>query len=155
MEYKFVQGGAFNDSRGSVRFVNDFNMEAVKRFYLIKNANNEIIRGWRGHRYENRWFYVGSGSFLLYLVKIENWHEPDRTKEINRVMISATDNKVLHVPPGYGMAIKSLEYNSELITFADSIVENSDKDNFTWELGYFVNLREFEPKVQIHLNEKG
>lgn len=45
----FINGGSASDDRGSIRFVNEFDMTPVKRFYIIKNADTELIRGWRAH----------------------------------------------------------------------------------------------------------
>lgn len=40
-----IRGGIAKDHRGQIRFVNDFDMSLVKRFYIIKNADTEIVRG--------------------------------------------------------------------------------------------------------------
>src|SRR5690606_23447518 len=71
----FIHGGIAEDHRGSIRFVNDFDMAAVKRFYIIENKDTETIRGWRAHRIEQRWFYVLEGAFSLKAVKIDDWEE--------------------------------------------------------------------------------
>ncbi|KKX51752.1 hypothetical protein, partial [Sphingobacterium sp. IITKGP-BTPF85] len=65
----FIKGGIAKDGRGQIRFVNDFEMSLVKRFYIIKNLDLTLVRGWRAHRIEQRWFYVLSGSFAIDTVK--------------------------------------------------------------------------------------
>ena len=45
-----ITGGIAKDHRGQIRFVNDFDMTEVKRFYIITNKDTELIRGWRAHR---------------------------------------------------------------------------------------------------------
>ncbi|TJZ60116.1 hypothetical protein FAZ15_14640 [Sphingobacterium olei] len=134
-----IQGGIATDHRGSIRFVNDFDMSLVKRFYIIKNADLETVRGWRAHRIEQRWFYVLSGSFVVDLVQIDNWETPSPDLAIEREVIKATDQQVLHVPVGYGTAFRALEANSELLVFADYGIDNAKNDDYTWPVDFFVN----------------
>lgn len=135
-----IQGGIARDQRGQVRFVNDFDMEVVKRFYIIKNANTEIIRGWRAHKIEQRWFYVLSGSIDVSVIRIDNWESASRNLSVEKVSLSAHDLKVLHVPNGYGTAFKSISLDAELLVFADSSIHEAWKDDYTWNLEYFKNL---------------
>ena len=134
-----IKGGIAKDHRGQIRFVNDFDMSLVKRFYIIKNQNTELIRGWRAHRMEQRWFYVVSGSFELSLVKIDDWDNPSKTLKVEKLNIKADDQQVVHVPVGHGTAFKALEAGSELLVFADYGIDNAKNDDYTWPVDYFVN----------------
>lgn len=141
MENLFIiNGGVAKDQRGEIRFVNEFDMSLVKRFYIIKNSDVNLIRGWRAHRIEQRWFYCLSGAFTVNLVKIDDWSIPDRQLPIVKQVFNASDMKLLHVPPGYGTAFRALEPDSELLVFADHFIEHSSSDDYTWPTEYFVNL---------------
>jgi len=133
-----IQGGIAKDHRGQIRFVNDFDMTQVKRFYIIKNADTELVRGWRAHRMEQRWFYVLSGAFAVDLVKIDNWEQPSPELDVEKRVLRASDQQVLHVPVGYGTAFQALEPESELLVFADFGIDNAKSDDYTWPVGYFV-----------------
>ena len=137
-ELNFIQGGIAKDDRGQIRFVNEFDLSLVKRFYIIKNADTELIRGWRAHRIEQRWFYVLSGSFSVDLVKIDNWENPDPKLPIENVVLHAKDMKVMHVPAGYGTSFRALEEESELLVYADYPVSHASLDDYTWEEDYFL-----------------
>ncbi|WP_286862904.1 MULTISPECIES: WxcM-like domain-containing protein [Sphingobacterium] len=139
-ELSVIQGGVVKDQRGQIRFVNEFDMSLVKRFYIIKNADTELIRGWRAHRIEQRWFYVLSGGFKVDLVKIDNWGAPDQSLPIENVILNAVDMKVLHVPVGYGTAFRALEAESELLVYADYPITHAPMDDYTWEFDYFENV---------------
>ncbi|CAM3820681.1 WxcM-like domain-containing protein [Sphingobacterium prati] len=139
-ELGVFQGGIAKDERGQIRFVNDFDMSLVKRFYIIKNADTELIRGWRAHRIEQRWFYVLSGSFNVDLVKIDNWESPDQSLPVENVKLNAVDMKVLHVPVGYGTAFRALEADSELLVYADYPVTHAPLDDYTWKFDYFTMI---------------
>lgn len=136
-ELSFIQGGIAKDERGQIRFVNEFDMSLVKRFYIIKNTDTALIRGWRAHRIEQRWFYVLTGSFNIDLVKIDNWESPNPSLPIVNLILNATSMKVLHVPPGYGTAFRALDSNSELLVYADFPIAHAPLDDYTWGLDYF------------------
>ena len=46
MNEELIQGGLHTDARGVLRFCNDFDMSAVKRFYTIANSAEQPVRGW-------------------------------------------------------------------------------------------------------------
>lgn len=132
-----IIGGVAKDHRGQIRFVNDFDMTQVKRFYIIKNTGTELVRGWRAHRMEQRWFYVLSGSFAVDLIQIDNWENASPDLPIEKRILRADEQQVLHVPVGYGTAFQALESESELLVFADYSIENVKHDDYTWPLDYF------------------
>ncbi|SFS98730.1 WxcM-like, C-terminal [Sphingobacterium wenxiniae] len=135
----FIEGGVAKDHRGQIRFVNDFDMTLVKRFYIIKNTDTELIRGWRAHRIEQRWFYVLSGVFELDLVQIDEWDNASPELPIEKMVLKAEEQKVIHVPVGYGTAFRALEEGSELLVFADYGIDHAKNDDYTWPIDYFVN----------------
>lgn len=137
---KFIEGGIAKDARGQIRFVNDFDMSLVKRFYIIKNTDLELIRGWRGHKIEQRWFYVLSGAFKINIVKIDNWENANPNLAVNQHIITADDLKVLHVTAGYATAFQALKEDSELLVYSDYGIEHAQLDDYTWDLSYFRNL---------------
>ncbi|WP_367329746.1 hypothetical protein [Sphingobacterium multivorum] len=140
MELNTIQGGIAQDERGSIRFVNEFDMSLVKRFYIIRNADTELVRGWRGHKIEQRWFYVLSGEFSLDLVKIDNWAKPDQSLPVHNIILKACEMKVLNVPNGYATAFRALEQDSELLVYADYPLSHAVEDDFTWPLEYFKSI---------------
>ncbi|MHC8947783.1 WxcM-like domain-containing protein [Sphingobacterium hungaricum] len=134
-----IQGGEFTDDRGQIRFVNEFDMSRVKRFYIIKNKDTEFVRGWRAHRVEERWFYALSGSFIIDLVLIDNWNSASPDLPVRKYRLSSENQQIIHVPAGYGTAIQALESNSELLVFADHGIENAKNDDYTWPISFFIN----------------
>jgi len=138
-EITTIQGGIAEDHRGHIRFVNEFDMTQVKRFYIIKNKDTNLVRGWRAHRIEQRWFYVLSGSFSVDLIKIDNWENASPDLPMERRILQASDKQVLHVRAGHGTAFQALESESELLVFADYGIEHAKNDDYTWPEDYFVN----------------
>lgn len=134
-----IIGGVAKDHRGQIRFVNDFDMTQVKRFYIIKNADTELVRGWRAHRMEQRWFYVLSGAFSVDLVQIDDWDNASPDLCVEKKILKAEEQQVLYVPAGYGTAFQALEPESELVVFADYGIDNAKNDDYTWAEDFFVN----------------
>lgn len=139
-DYELITGGISKDTRGQIRYVNDFDMAPVKRFYIIKNKDVELIRGWRGHRIEQRWFYALSGTFVIYLIHIDNWEEASRDLPIGKIVLYAEKHNMLHIPNGYATAIKALVPNSELLIYADYDLTHAVNDDYTWALSYFEKI---------------
>lgn len=137
----FIQGGIAKDHRGQIRFVNEFDMSLIKRFYIIKNSDLELVRGWRAHRIEQRWFYVIHGSFELDFVKIDNWDNPSQGLEVEKLVLNTNDNKVLHIPAGYAVAFQAIEKESEILVFADHYLDHALNDDFTYSLDYFLKRK--------------
>lgn len=133
-----IKGGVAQDQRGHIRFVNDFDMSLVKRFYMIKNADVELVRGWRAHRIEQRWFYVVTGAFEVELIQIDNWDKPAKDLPVEIVKLESANLEVLHVPKGYGTTFRALQPDSELLVFADHGIEHAPLDDYTWPLEYFI-----------------
>lgn len=137
----YIQAGIAKDKRGQIRFVNDFDMSLVKRFYIIKNADLHSVRGWRAHRFEQRWFYVLSGAFSVHIVKIDNWESASKDLDVRKEILNADDNKLLHLPSGYATAFQALEHDSEILVFADYGIDHASEDDHTYPLDYFVNKK--------------
>jgi len=126
MSTKVLNGGIAVDDRGSVRFVNDFNFEWVKRFYQVENHNRGFIRAWHGHKKEGKYVYVTSGSALIGVVNME-------TEEISKFVLSDKSPKVLWIPPGNYNGFKSLEENTKILFFSTTTLEESLGDDIREE----------------------
>jgi dTDP-4-dehydrorhamnose 3,5-epimerase len=126
MSTKILNGGIAVDDRGSVRFVNDFNFENVKRFYQVENHGRGFIRAWHGHKKEGKYVYVTSGSALIGVVNME-------TEEVSKFILSDKSPKVLWIPPGNYNGFKSLEENTKIIFFSTSTIEESLGDDIREE----------------------
>ncbi|QYS86603.1 hypothetical protein JJC03_00530 [Flavobacterium oreochromis] len=134
---KILEGGYFEDHRGSVQFVNDFQFTNINRFYIIKNSESDRLRAWQGHKLDEKNFYCVQGSFKIGFVKIDNWENPSKDLIVNTEILSANESKILKIPPGYANAILSLEKDSKLVSFSTlplSMVEEDDVryDSDTW-----------------------
>lgn len=134
---KIIQGGDFSDYRGTISYVNDFSFKDIERFYIISNSEENPIRAWQGHKLDAKNFYCVSGSFKIHFVKIDNWENPSKDLSIETIVVSANDNKIVHIPAGYANAIESLEKDSKLISFSTLPLSKVSDDDVRYDSDYW------------------
>jgi dTDP-4-dehydrorhamnose 3,5-epimerase len=120
---KIIEGNSFQDNRGIIRFVNDFDLERIRRMYVIK-PELDVIRAWQGHKIESKWFYVLSGSFQIQTVNMLDFNQR------RSLTVNSNENKVIQIEPGYYNGFVALNESSELLVFSDQTLENSKDDDF-------------------------
>ena len=132
-----VQGNTHTDQRGRVRFVNDFNFEGLKRFYVITHSDINVIRAWQGHKTETKYFFVAKGVFLVNWIKIDNWKQPSEGLEIKSKTLTERKSEILIIPPGHANGFKALESDSMLVVFSDKTLQESKEDNFRFPVDFW------------------
>lgn len=125
-----IDGDSFVDERGILSFVNDFEFNDVKRFYIISNYSEKIIRAWQGHKIERKYFYSINGSFVICAVKIDNWDKPSLNLPVEKYILNDKKSQILMIPPGYANGIKALKHNSKLLVFSSLSFENAKNDDY-------------------------
>ena len=116
---KLIQGKSHEDERGILFYNNDFDASVIKRIYVIENQNTDLVRAWRGHEIEQRWFSAMMGSFKIELIAIDNWDRPARNLERLEFVLDSQKLDILHIPAGYVSSIQSLSEGSKLLVMAD------------------------------------
>ena len=127
---QMIVGGSHADARGVLRFCNDFDMSAVKRFYTIANSVEQPVRGWIGHKRETKWFFPVKGVTMIEIEPMDD----GRVERVERVeeetyTLSADAPAVLKVPPGNWFCIKQ-NGNAEVMVFSDCRVGEFKDDDF-------------------------
>ena len=118
------------DARGALRFCNDFDMSAVKRFYTIANSVEQPVRGWIGHKRETKWFFPLKGTTEIVVELMGDFNaERQRGREAERFVLKEEEPKVLKVPSGNWFCIKQ-DGNAELMVFSDCKVGEFEGDDF-------------------------
>lgn len=97
-------------------------MCAVQRMYCIE-PTTDLIRAWQGHQHETKWFFVSRGRFQVQLVSIQN--------EEARFLfdLTAEENQVLEIPPGYYNGFRACNADSQLMVFSDKLLKDSTEDD--------------------------
>lgn len=139
-----IKGGTFSDELGSMRFVNDFHFNDVKRFYFIKHSNTEFVRAWQGHQFEKKYFYPISGSFIVAWVKIDDFENPSKNLVPEYHIISSVTSEIVSIPKGYANGLKALEPDSELMIFSDMSLEDSLAENIRYPSDWWLDWNSIE-----------
>ena len=132
-EPDLIKGSMFVDDRGSISFVNDFDLAEMRRFYVVANHEAGFIRAWHCHVDESKYVMALSGTAILALVYVEDPENPPIDPEIHRYVLTASDPTVLWVPPGYAHGAKTLSADTQLIFFSDASLAESQKDDFRFD----------------------
>lgn len=133
---KLITGGCHSDQRGALFYNNDFDASIIKRIYVIENQSTDFIRGWQGHKVEQRWFSAVMGSFKIQLIAIDSWEHPSDDLKPFTFIINAKKMDVLHVPQGYVSSIQSLEEGAKLLIMADYLL-GEVQDEYRLDIDYF------------------
>lgn len=132
-----IEGGLSIDDRGEVKFVNDFDLARIKRFYQITNHTTTTTRAFHGHFKETKFCYVTSGNVLICTVKLTSKVRPSKKQLVSRFMLSSQKPSVLAIPPGYANGFKSLTPNSSIIFYSDKTLEESLNDDYRFPWDYW------------------
>ena len=133
---QLLEGNSFSDNRGKVTFNNDFDASQIKRIYTIENHSLDFIRGWQGHKVEQRWFTVVFGSFIIKVITIDDFSKPNTDLEQLTFNLSTDNFTILHVPAGNITVIQSLEANSKLLVMSDYLL-GEIQDEYRFPLDFF------------------
>lgn len=136
---QIIKGEKYSDDRGHLFFNNDFNATSIKRIYFIENNDTEYIRGWTGHKIEQRWFIASEGSFTIKLIEIDCWEDPAKDLKVIKFDLTAEKLDVLHMPSGYVSAIQAREEKSKLLVMVNYSLGEID-DEYRFPSDYFENM---------------
>jgi len=118
-----INGNTFVDDRGTLKFINGFNFEGVKRFYQVENHERGFIRAWHGHKKEGKYAYVAKGTAWIGIVDME-------TKAEEKFVLSAKTPKVLWIPPGKYNGFQTLEEETIIFFFSTVTMDEAKGDDF-------------------------
>lgn len=132
MSPTLIPGNKYSDDRGTVRFVNNFDLSPVVRIYTIQPIRG-VIRAWQGHKQEQKWFFATEGQFEVKVVEVVDWETLELGKT-NVYILDAAQPSILHVPAGYLNGILALSSHSNLFVFSDMTLVESKADDIRFSL---------------------
>ena len=130
---KLTEGGIYTDARGTIGFVNDFDMKDVRRFYRITHPDTNVVRAWQGHKKETKYFTVLRGAFRVAAVKIDDFDNPSPDLKARVFTMEAGRPQVLQVAPGYANGIQAMEPDSQIMVFSDKTLEEAQGDQVRFD----------------------
>jgi dTDP-4-dehydrorhamnose 3,5-epimerase-like enzyme len=131
-----LEGKKYQDERGIITFNNDFDASQIKRIYTIENNSTEFVRGWQGHKIEQRWFACLKGSFEISVIEVDDFMQPSKDLTIQKYLLKEDTLTYLHIPAGFITAIQSQSVGSKLLVLADYKLGEIN-DEYRFDLNYF------------------
>jgi dTDP-4-dehydrorhamnose 3,5-epimerase len=131
------QGNKIFDDRGSLGFINGFDVSEFKRFYLIENHSVNFIRAWHGHLKETKAIIMVKGEALVCAVELDSTTNPSKNSEVTRIVLSATSPSALYIPAGYANGFMTLSTDAKLLVFSSTTVEESQGDDYRFAYDYW------------------
>ncbi len=131
-----LKGNRHSDHRGTITYNNDFDTSHIRRIYTIENISVDFIRGWQGHKIEQRWFAAMKGSFEISAIQVDNFDQPSKDLKSTVYIIDDESLSYLHIPAGYITAIRALQEESKLLVLSDYGM-GEIKDEYRFDLNYF------------------
>ena len=128
-----INGDLSVDDRGELMFVNQFNMELVKRFYVVSNHKQGFIRAWHAHKFESKYVFVVDGTALISTVQIDDWNNPSSDLAIDKFVLTAKKPSILYIPNGYANGFKTLSSDTKIIFFSTSTLGDSIDDDYRFD----------------------
>ena len=139
-----LEGGLSVDDRGEVGFVNEFDMNSVRRFYSVCNHRAGLVRAWHAHKKEKKFVTVVNGAAIVAAVCIDNWQKPSKDLHVHRYVLSAKKPTVLFIPNGYANGFLTLTEDAKLMFFSSVTLEESLGDDFRYKADYWNPWEIFE-----------
>ncbi|MCY0979379.1 WxcM-like domain-containing protein [Chryseobacterium wangxinyae] len=134
-----LEGKKHQDERGIITFNNDFVASQIKSIYTIENHSTDFIRGWQGHKVEQRWFACMKGSFEISVIAVDNFTNPSKDLTIQKYLLKDDALTYLRIPAGYITAIRARNGKSKLLVLADHEM-GEISDEYRYSLDYFNNI---------------
>lgn len=139
---KLILGGSHSDIRGTLTFNNDFDATSIKRMYTIENVDVHSIRGWQGHKMEQRWFSAIKGTFEIQILSIAYFEKGLKDLQPYCFVLKAGQMDILHVPAGFVSSIQALEEGAKLLVLADyKLGEVDDEFRFEYHVDDFLTIK--------------
>jgi dTDP-4-dehydrorhamnose 3,5-epimerase-like enzyme len=131
-EVNVINGGVSFDDRGMLSFLNFVPFERVKRVYMVENFSTKTIRAFHGHKKEEKFVWVVSGSVIVNIFDMAHSDpSPDR------FVLSARKPSLLHIPAGYANGFRALEPDTRVLFFSTSTLEESKNDDYRFPYDKF------------------
>ena len=138
MNNLIFEGKKYEDERGIITFNNEFDASEIKRIYTIENHSSDFVRGWQGHKVEQRWFATMKGEFEISVIEIDDFDQPSKDLKISKYQLNDKSLTYLHIPSGHITAIQTRVEGSKLLVLADYAL-GEIQDEYRFALDYFKN----------------
>lgn len=106
--------------------------------YTIENVDVHSIRGWQGHKIEQRWFSTINGTFKIQILSIDYFEKGLIGLKPYCFVLKFDQMDILHVPAVFVSSIQGLEVGAKLLVLAGyKVGEVDDEFRFAYHPDVF------------------
>lgn len=127
---KLLRGDIYDDFRGKIFHNNQFDFSPIKRSYIIENIDINYLRGWKGHKIENRWFICVKGRISIKSSSITMLENKESC--FKEFILDEGNFDILYVPKGFATLIQQKKPKSKIMVFSDYKLGVSNDENWRW-----------------------
>lgn len=132
-----IEGKRFVDDRGILLSINNLSLETYKRFYVIENHRQNLIRAWHGHLLEEKVLIAIQGTFLVGAVALTSASNPSKEVSVERFVMDASNSQALLIPAGYANGFMSLSISAKILVLSSTTLEESQGDDYRFPYDYW------------------
>jgi len=132
-----LKGQIREDTRGSLKFFNIFDMSHVKRMYEVSNSQKEPVRAFHGHMKEEKYVFVVTGKILLCVAQLDKSKNPSVKIRVKKYFLTSENPEIVHIPSKSANGFKTLQKNTRVIFFSTLALKDSLKDDYRYPADYF------------------
>lgn len=134
---RLIKGGCAIDDRGVVRYVNEFPLTDVKRFYTIGNHRQGLVRAWHAHKKEAKGLTALVGDIMIGVVQLDDFQNPSKELIPEIFILSDRNPAILQIPGGFAHGWMNLTADAMLGCFSTASLEESLADDFRFDARYW------------------
>ena len=128
-EPRLIEGGLAVDDRGTVAFVNDFDLAPVRRFYVVSNHRQGLRPRLARSSHERKFVTVLRGLRPRLLRADRRLGRPFAGAAVSALRAFGAQPSVVEIPEGYANGFMSLTDDVSVMFFSSSTLEESHGDD--------------------------
>jgi len=132
-----ITGGRAVDDRGTLGFINGFDLSEFKRFYTVQNHEAGFIRAWHGHLKEAKAILVLQGAALICAVRMTDTSTPSKDEPVKRVVLSDVNTAAFFIPAGFANGFKTLTPDTIILVLSSTTLDESLNDDYRFPFDYW------------------
>ena len=92
-----------------------------------------------------------TGTAVFAAVKIDDWDNPDKDSDIDRIVLTEKKPGLLFIPAGFAPGYKTIVSDTKIIFFSNKLLDKSISDDYRYD-SYYWNPWEI---VESNINTGG
>lgn len=125
-----IQPSRHIDERGILSHFRNTVLDSVRRIYFITSSPEAGFRGWHGHKYESKTFFVIDGIVKVSCVRVVSWDAEPTGEDQESFVLEKSRNELLVVPEGFANGIEACSESATVMVLSNRSLADSQRDDY-------------------------